>query len=328
MKRREALKLGAGMAAGMALGTTGCAMPGVRQVGDRLVPEDMDAFLKGWDGSLADVNKSTFVEGYASAYLGKPMTPELRRDLQPSENLFRKMLHTLMLTQSFRDLSEDGQYHPEVQKRMLSHAEDVNASVLEVTATLEKMDAAQRRAVQEVLLEKPDLAMGIAEALDTQAARAGITGRRRVQLRSMMTHASFRLSKVEPGTVIDECVGKVRRATDPDRAQLLAAQTAAQAGSEAFFRSRGMVQGMDGATDGADGGPQPEAGAWRYEPGGGAINSGLWMMGIGAVTFGVSAIIVNAGVFGLVFGMTAGAVLFAIGFITLIVGAIIRAAKT
>jgi hypothetical protein len=318
MKRRDALKLGAGMAAGMALGTTGCALPGVRQEGDRLVPEDMDAFLKGWDGHLEGVGQARFVEDYAAGFLGGPLTPEQRGELEPSETLFRKMLHTMLLTQTFRDLSDEGQRHPEVQKRMLRHAQGVHDTVFAVSGSLESLDTAQRKALQEALLEKPDLAMGIAETLDAEAARGGITGRRRIQLRSMMTQASFRLSKADPGTVIDECVSKVKRASAPGRAEMLAAQTAAQAGGEAFFRAQAQ----------ADGQRLPgEPPAWRHEPGGGAINSGLWMMGIGAVTFGVSAIFVNAGSFPFVFGMTAGAVLFAIGLITLIVGAIIRLVK-
>jgi hypothetical protein len=319
MKRRDALKLGAGLAAGAALGTAGCALPGVRQVGDRLVPDDMDAFLKGWDSHLEGIGQSRFVEGFASGFLGKPVTPELRKELEPSENLFRRMLHTLMLTQSFRDLSDEGQMHPEVQKRMRDRLEEVDATVFAVSANLEGMDAAQRKAVQEALLEKPDLAMRLAETLDGEAARAGVTGRRRVQLRSMMTQASFRLSKADPGTVIDECVGKVKRASDPSRAEMLSALTAAQAGSEAFFRNRSA------RTGGEDPGPALD---WDQQPGGRAIKSGAYMMGIGAITFGFSAIVVNAGTFGFVFGMTAGAVLFAIGLITLIVGAIIRASKT
>jgi hypothetical protein len=317
MKRREALKLGAGMAAGMALATTGCALPGVREVGDRLVPEDMDAFLKGWDEHLEGVEQARFVESYAAGFLGKPVSAELRGELAPSENLFRKMLHTMLLTQTFRDLSEEGQRHPEVQKRMLKHAQGVHDTVFAVSGSLENLDAAQRRAVQEMLREKPDLAMGIAETLDAQAAGAGITGRRRLQLRSMMTQASFRLSKSDPGSVIDECVGKVKRAAAPERAEMLAAQTAAQAGGEAFFRAQAAEPRQPG-----------EPPTWREQPGGGAINSGLWMMGIGVVTFGVSAAIVNSGSFPFVIGMTAGAVLFAVGLITLIVGAIIRLAKT
>jgi hypothetical protein len=315
MKRREALKLGAGAAAGMALGATGCALPGVRQVGDRLVPEDMDSFLKGWDNHLAGVEQARFVEEYAAGYLGKPVTAAQRAELEPSENLFRKMLHTMLLTQTFRDLSDEGQKHPEVQKRMLRNAQGVHDTVFAVSGTLENLDAGQRDGLRGILGEKPDLAMGIAEALDIEAARAGITGRRRIQLRSMMAQAGFRLSKSDPGTVIDECVGKVKRASAPGRAEMLAAQTAAQAGGEAFFRSREM--------DGEAG----EPGGWKSQPGGGAINSGLWMMGIGVATFGVSAIIVNAGSFPFVFGMTAGAVLFAVGLITLIVGAIIRLVK-
>ena len=321
MKRRELLKFSAGIAAGAALGTAGCAMPGVRQVGDRLVPEDIDAFLGGWDSHLAEIGQSKFVEGFAAGYHGRPLSADQLQDLEPSETLCRRMLHTLVLTQSFRDLSEDSQRHPEVQKRMLDNAQEINDTVFAVSTHLEGMDASQRKAIQEALLRRPDLAMEIAETFDGAAARAGMTGRRRVQLRSMMTQTSFRLSKADPGTVIDECVGKVKRVSEPRRAEMLSSLTAAQAGNEAFFRSGQSDYGTTptGPTPAAAPDTSADLPLWRRQPGGGAIHSGLYMMGIGAVTFGISALIVKAGTFGLVYGMTAGALLFAIGLITLIV---------
>ena len=49
------------------------------------------------------------------------------------------------------------------------------------------------------------------------------------------------------------------------------------------------------------------------------------MMGIGILTFGIGGIFVSNGALPLLIGMTIGAVLFAIGLITLIVGALIKA---
>ena len=53
--------------------------------------------------------------------------------------------------------------------------------------------------------------------------------------------------------------------------------------------------------------------------------TGAWLLGIGVVTFGVSAAIVSAGGTALLVGATIGALLFAIGLIVLLVGAIIYA---
>ena len=55
------------------------------------------------------------------------------------------------------------------------------------------------------------------------------------------------------------------------------------------------------------------------------ITTGCWLLGIGVVTFGLSTIFVSAGVVPFLIGMTVGAILFAVGFICLIVGALIYA---
>lgn len=318
MKRREMFKLGAGVAAGFALGGTGCALPGVRQEGDRLIPEDMDAFLGGWDASLARTRESRFVETFAEQASGTPLTAEVRASLAPREKLFQDMLHTMLLTQSFRDLSPEAQAHPEVQRRMVGHIDEVDATVGTITDQLAGLDDDQRADIRRMLQENPDLVMRIAETLNGEASRAGVTLNRRVQLRSMMTHASFRLGKTDPGTVIDEYVDKVRRASDPDRIQYLASQSAAVAGSRAFFQSRERSGFSEPQAD-----LPPE-----QRPGMKAVKSGAWMMGIGVITFGISGLLVSADMFPFVFGMTAGAVLFAIGLITLIVGGIIMAVKS
>lgn len=321
MHRREIFKLGAGVAAGFAWGGTGCALPGVRQEGDRLIPEDMDAFLGGWDASLAKAKQARFVETYAAKASGSALSPEVLLALEPSEKLFQDMLHSMLLTQSFRDLSQEAQFHPEVQKRMVGHVDAVDATVFSITDKLAALGREERLELQRTLRDNPDLVMGIAETLNQEAGLAGVTLNRRVQLRSMMTHASFRLGKTEPGTVIDEYVTKVRRATDPDRLQLMASQSAAVAGSRAFFQSR-QAAGGGLLVDDSGGAPPP------YKPGMKAVRSGAWMMGIGVLTFGISGLMVSADVFPFVFGMTAGAVLFAIGLITLIVGGIIMAVKS
>lgn len=320
MKRRDVFKLGAGVAAGFALGGTGCALPGVRQDGDRLVPEDMEAFLGGWDASLAKTRESRFVESFAENAAGGHLTEEMRQALAPSEKLFQDMLHAMLLTQSFRDLSQEAQLHPAVQDRMARQLGAVDATVMAVTDRLAALDQGQKTEIQRLLAEKPDLTMRIAETLNEEAARAGVTRNRRIQLRGMMTHASFRLGKNDPGTVIDEYVGKVRRATDPDRIQYLASRSAAIAGSRAFFQSRGGSGFSDSEAD-----PSFSESA---RPGMKAVHFGAWMLGIGAVTFGFSSLMVASDVFPFVFGMTAGAVLFAIGLISLIIGGIIMAVSS
>ena len=58
------------------------------------------------------------------------------------------------------------------------------------------------------------------------------------------------------------------------------------------------------------------------------LKTGGVMMGIGAITAGVSALIVSSGgADGFLIGITVGSILFGLGFLFLIVGAIIAAAS-
>jgi hypothetical protein len=69
--------------------------------------------------------------------------------------------------------------------------------------------------------------------------------------------------------------------------------------------------------------PDPHSHSHRYT----VLKAGGAMMGIGAVTAGVSALILSSGgAEGFLVGITVGSILFGLGFLFLIVGAIIAAA--
>ena len=311
------------MTAGATLGSTvGCAPGAAGAHGGRNAAQghthpDMDAYLGNLDSKLEQVRNARFVEGFVDHATGKPATPESRERLAPSETLFRNMLHTLLLTQSFRDASEEIRFHPGMQKRMTENIDSMDATVLQVNDMLANLTPEQRESTRDHLRKHPGLAMRLAESLDEQAALAGVGASRRIQLRSMMTQASFRLSKNDPGVVIDEYVNKVRRATAPGKGEIAAAANAGYLGSEAFWKYRESLEKSNGAM--AD---DASRGSFTG-PGSGAVKVGAKLLGIGAVTFGISAIFVSNEVFPFVIGMTVGAILFAIGLITLIVGAII-----
>ncbi|HTR55073.1 MAG TPA: hypothetical protein VMJ10_30515 [Kofleriaceae bacterium] len=83
--------------------------------------------------------------------------------------------------------------------------------MFEVSDMLASLEPSQRAHVQQTLRERPDLPMDLGEQLDARAARVGMSGARRRQLRTMMSHASFRLKHGDPGVIIDEYVAKVER---------------------------------------------------------------------------------------------------------------------
>lgn len=328
------------------------------------LPADMDVYCDELEAKLAGMAKSEFVDGFVARLAkNQPLSAERRARIEAREALFRRSLSSLFLTQTFRDLPVEAQRHPRLQALMHARLPEVDQTVFDVTDMLETLDPQQRQALRHELARRPDLPMQLSEAIDERAAAAGVSVKRRRQLRSMLTQASFRLRHAAPDTLIDEYTAKVRRATAPGgAAQAMALQAAARATEDLFFSAQragaaapagsAAVAASALAASGAASSPAPWSsasarpasaarrrrtgtGAGRpapasepsaaVQPGEGTMITGAWLLGIGVVTFGVSAAIVSAGGTALLVGATIGALLFAIGLIVLLVGAIIYA---
>ena len=326
MDRRDLLRASALSSASVAaLATEGCARPGpLTQMGGLPLSDlDLNAFLGRFDRGLAEIQTSRFVAGFTES-LGERPIPEARRArVDERELAFREALSSLYVTQTFRDLAPETQLHPEVQRRMLDNIHAIDASVFRMTDRLEQLGAREREELQSTLKRHPDLAMRIAEVVDEHAALAGLSPARRRDFRSIMTQAAFRLKNQPPGVLIDEYVRKARRATAPDGPEFRRSLALAAEASERYFWERG-IELTSAATAGS---PQAksERSKAKPEPGKEVVLSGAILLGVGVVIFGVSAAIVSAGWFPGVFGMTVGAVTFAVGLIVLIVGALIYA---
>jgi hypothetical protein len=328
------------------------------------VPADMDVYCDELEAKLAGMAKSEFVDGFVARLAkNQPLSAERRAKIEANEALFRRSLSSLFLTQTFRDLPVEAQRHPRLQALMHERLPEVDQTVFDVTDMLETLDPEQRQALRRELASRPDLPLQLSEAIDERAAAAGVSSNRRRQLRSMLTQASFRLRHAAPDTLIDEYTAKVRRATAPGgAAQAMALHAAARATEDLFFSAQvagaaapagsGAVAASAAVAPAATSSPAPRSpasarpasaarrrrtgtGAGRpapasepsatVQPGEGTMITGAWLLGIGVVTFGVSAAIVSAGGTALLVGATIGALLFAIGLIVLLVGAIIYA---
>lgn len=326
MDRRDLLRASALSSASVAtLAAGGCARPAspTHMGGLSLSGVDLEAFLGRFDRGLADIQTSRFVAGFTES-LGERPIPEARRaHVDERERDFREALSSLYLTQTFRDLAPETQFHPEVQRRMLDNIHAIDASVFRMTDRLEQLGAREREEVRTTLKRHPDLAMRIAEVVDEQAAVAGLSPARRRDFRSIMTQAAFRLKNQPPGVLIDEYVRKARRATAPDGPEFRRSLELAAEAGEHYFWERGIeltAAGPTGVRKAKSARPKAKA-----EPGKEVIMSGAILLGVGVIIFGVSAAIVSAGWFPGVFGLTVGAVTFAVGLIVLIVGALIYA---
>ena len=342
MERRDVLKAGAlGVAAAASVGP-GCAtVPHTGAAGGQGGQDGQGAeraagsgaeFLALLDRQLGYVGHAQFVDEFVTRSHGAPRRPDAQRAVDESDDAFRRMLRTLLITQGFRDLSVETQVEPAVQARVADHMDEIDATVFEVADRLAGIDAAQHARVQAALRDKPDLAMQIGEAVDAHAAAAGLSRARRRQFRMMMMQTAFRLKHEAPGRLVDEYTKKVTRMRQDGANSALALAVSERIGHQAFWAYQKRVAQAPGASPPQ---PLPPPAPMTPPPAPGGtthkyrlVKAGGAMMGIGAVTFGVSALIVsNGGANGFLVGITVGSILFGLGFLFLIVGAIIAAAS-
>ena len=133
MKRRDVLK--AAGAIGLA-GTAMAASPGCAFLphDDPAADErDARAFLASLDRSLALADSAQPVHQMVAKLAPGPRRPGSEQLVDSHERMFRNMMRTLFITQSFRDLSPGTQNHPAVQARMRSHLDEVDTTVFSLT---------------------------------------------------------------------------------------------------------------------------------------------------------------------------------------------------
>jgi hypothetical protein len=350
MKRRDVLKQAAATAAvasvgASAVGGEGCAtVPRAPARHDDRAATDYLAML---DHSLELAAQMRPVHEIAAQRGPGPRSPEHEQFVAGSDAMFQRLISALFITQSFRDLPPGTQTHPAVQTRIASHLDEIDGTVFELTSFLSAQTGDERAQLRDALRKNPNAAMDLAEMLDGHAATMGVTVERRRQLRQIMKHATFRLRTESPGALIDEYTAKVQRLRGEDGKSALALALAQKLGEDQFWRyQQHLAQDAGpgaatpataapattrlsppGATPPSAMAPQPAPAPHR--PGDGAIKAGAYMLGIGVVDFGLGALIVSnaSGVLlgiALVGGITIGALLAAIGLLTLIIGALIR----
>ncbi|MDI1477001.1 hypothetical protein [Polyangium sp. y55x31] len=329
MERRDFLKVGLIGGAGTAaagtvgcVGTTGTAASPIAVMS----PEEMDRFLARLDGGLASLkngNSSPITSMF-------PKLDATDSKYQKQDELVRKTLRSLLLVGSFNDLPEEGRAHPGMQARMWDGMGEMDEAMLGMTSELEALTPTERADIGLRMRKDPGLGMRIVEAIDEDAAKAGISMERRLHLRSIAVEACARMRQSTP-LLIDEYVTKVNKvAARPATAAEFERRLVAQMGEEAVFQLRERtemharrwnVASTDPKNDG-DGPYAPKSNP--HQRSNTVLTVGGILLGVGLLALAIGAIFASGGG---VFVMTVGALLGIAGLITLIVGAIIRATE-
>ena len=309
--RRDVLRFGTLGLAGLSTG--GCALANAN-LSAMASDEDIDLYVREMTEQLNRIDGAELVTGFAKDFVGGSVASDKQPQLADADQKVRRILRTLVLSQTFRELPPETQRAPKVQALMKTHMPAISDTVFEVTHDLESLTTTDRSALQKFLRERPDLPNAIGATLDRHAYAAGLSMKTRLKLRGAMLQTSHRLKNEDPSVLINEYTAKVRQASAPGRAEAFAI-----AGADAYGRKL-IEHAKMGEADGSRLPDVPASGM----PG---LKVGGFVVGL-AVTAALSGVILEvAGVKGalVVLGATVGGILFAIGLITLIVSGIVYA---
>jgi hypothetical protein len=356
MERRDFLLAGAAGAA--AAGSSCATLPiGEGVIGSlALSPSEMTDYLARVDRGMAAIQRGTILPRTQRLEASPAEREVAAREEQREEQLAKQGLRALLFTSAYNDLDAAGRNHPEVQKRLAEVMPEVDEAVLGMTGTIAELSPERAAAVQRVLREDPGVGLAISEQLDRPARLVDVPLKRRLQMRSMLTHFAWRMRVQSPTVVADEYLTKMHRvAALGGRDEELRRALATRLTGEAFWRYQDRVAqaSPDADEPGAsrparDPGPtpptppaavpappvaepppitriQPLEGEPRPNRGRGVLLGGAITMSIGAVVFGVGAgLVFGAGEIAGAFMMTFGGIGVLVGLILLIVGAVLR----
>src|SRR3954466_5756434 len=108
MKRRDGIKLGA--LAGVGVTASSCALP--RKLGTMTGDDGAGAFNKMLDEQLGMLEKPGLLQRIVADYKKKPLSEDAQAKINVHDEMFRRMLSTVLITQGFRELPLSTQLHP------------------------------------------------------------------------------------------------------------------------------------------------------------------------------------------------------------------------
>jgi len=265
MERRRFLHLGAAAGAAVA-GGSGCGqLLGTPASATADLP-DMDAFFAKLDGAMEAVAK-----GDPLAALVAPRCSvkhgQSSKDRDPGESkqpfsdrdklLIQKSLRSLLLAGAVHELPEAARHHPGMMARLNAGMGEMDEAVFGMTELLEGLSPGDRVELGRRIQKDPGLPMRVAESLDADASALKVPHQRRLRLRRLASHVSWRLKNQPPESLLDEYTTKVRRlAARNGYDEELQRQLAARAGTAVLF-APGALAGQPTDPDPAPPAPDP-----------------------------------------------------------------------
>ena len=315
-----------GALVGAASAATGCGgWLGQQADAERVDPDSIELFRQRFDGGLLALEG---VDLLTPAFRATPLPQsEKARELAAKGNpLAQRALRSMHVAGVWGDLNDAERQHPEVQRRIAAFAPEMDQTVVDLRNLLASVPRARQKEMR-AIIAKHDTAMQVAEALDTEARRHGLSLGSRTKLRRVAKEVGSRLARQPMELLLGDYVGKVDRIAARNGYELVAQTNAAAAvTSRLFWSSDGTETGQNEPVA-YEPTAAPEEARRGPHPGVPVMIVGGVMIGVGAVVFGVGALLSGSGSTGLV-TMTLGALVAVVGLIVLIVGGIIALASS
>jgi hypothetical protein len=355
VKRRDFLAVGAAAGAA-AVASCGTVLPrgGASDGWPSLTQAELADYLARVDRGMEAIARGTILPRPAT---DSAVTP---KETVSDEALAKQGLRALVAASAYLDLDERSRQHPEVQRRLERWLPELDEAVVGMTAKIAELNPERAAAVQCALRENPELGLILSEKLDEPARLLDVPLKRRLQMRSIITHYAWRMRVQSPSLVADEYLTKMHKiAALTGKSEELKRQLATRLTGEALWRYESLERdhlnlrtaqaGGPAASSPASGpaasAPAPRAPqtpdeprqALRHaappppplqpepepkpRPGGGLLTAGGVVLGIGAVVFGIgTGVLFGAGSLAGAFLMTPGGIAILVGLILLLVG--------
>jgi hypothetical protein len=298
----------------------------------------MDAYLRKFDENMSFMAAEPMDDFYRVLQEGTaPRVVAANRSHQDA--VLRKILRSMYVSVSFRELPEHGRLHPGMQQRVRAAMAEMDEVVFSARDYLLGLSSADRLDLSHRVRENPELLPRLARHMDARGQSVGLTPRGREQLSRHILHIDRQLRRSDAGVVLDEYVARadsvLAQAGSPtDFARKLSQIMSAPAFYSAQQRQAELVQSWwekppptdyPGAGEVFRMGPppapmDPQIAAQRRASGEGLLTTGGLLFGIGCIstllggvfipwTMGLSSFAITPGV-GM---MVAGAICMGIG---------------
>jgi hypothetical protein len=198
---------------GLAASTAACATSPARQSAAPLDDAELERELRQMDRVVARMDRVSdrWFFGHrerASGVADEPRSLADGEQLASEGELLRASMRSIFVTSSLAELPESQHGDPRVVERLRHVSGEADFAVFGTLARLDSLDSQQLDAIDE-LAKQPDFIDRVLEDIDVLSRDLDVPAKRRLHLRRMAKHLSWKLERQPMSAIIRETVDAV-----------------------------------------------------------------------------------------------------------------------